>query len=182
MSRITLHQSLINRLVNCRLGKKGYRDFEKICEDVLTYLFVPPLMGPLTQSETRSKLRKRDFIFENREFNADENWGKINYMFKSHLILMDAKNYDSSEINQDTVHDVTKYLGGPRGNFALILSSKVPEHTAIEECHLIYKKNKHLILIITKDHLIEMIISKSRGEDPSDLIIDMIYSFFTECD
>ncbi len=33
---------LIKQLDNCPAGAKGWSDFEKICTDILTFLFVPP--------------------------------------------------------------------------------------------------------------------------------------------
>jgi hypothetical protein len=38
----------------------------------------------------------------------------------------------------------------------------------------------NLILFLTKDHLKEMLFIKERGEDPGDLIVDLVERFYLQ--
>ncbi len=44
----------------------------------------------------------------------------------------------------------------------------------------IYSEEHKVILFVTTDHLIEMLAIKERGEDPSDLIMDMVERFYMQ--
>lgn len=66
MSRIS---DLVNRLDSCPIGEKGWREFEDLCVEILEFLFVPPLVKPISQSRTYSGTNRRDAVFPNRNFD-----------------------------------------------------------------------------------------------------------------
>jgi Restriction endonuclease len=63
--------SLIQRLLSCPPGKEGWKDFEDICTQILTEVFVPPLKPPKPQARTLNGLERRDALFSLRDADTD---------------------------------------------------------------------------------------------------------------
>lgn len=174
-------QKLIDRLEKCPVGKVGWVEFENICIDILKFLFLPDLLEPKIQARSYSGIDRRDAIFPNRNFKGNGNWA---YLFKelgAKLIPFEFKNYDSSDINKNEVIQTSSYLREPMGKLAVLCCSKEPVESAYIKRNTIYKdENGKVILFLTKDHFKEMIFIKERGEDPSDLIMDLLERFYIE--
>ena len=66
------------------------------------------------------------------------------------------------------------------GRLAILICSKDPNKQAYIRRNTIYTNEKKVILFMTKEHLKEMLAMKERGEDPSDLIIDLIELFYIQ--
>src|SRR5207244_997908 len=52
--------------------------------------------------------------------------------------------------------------------------------TGVLQRNTIYSEERKVILFVTTDYLIEMLSIKERGEDPSDLIMDMVERFYMQ--
>ena len=66
------------------------------------------------------------------------------------------------------------------GKLAIIVCSKLPNEAAHIKRNTIFSGEGKVILFITKDELEEMIYIKERGEDPADLIIDLVEYFYLQ--
>jgi hypothetical protein len=66
------------------------------------------------------------------------------------------------------------------GRLAILVCSKDPNNQARIRRNTIYTNDKKVILFLNKDQLKEMLLMKERGEDPSDLIVDLIELFYTQ--
>lgn len=177
--------ALIQRLDACPLGSAGWAEFENVCTDILTYLFVPPLQNPHRQAKTLSQINRRDAIYPNRNNTPNgtansKNWHYLYQDLDAKLILVEYKNYDATDIGPDEVNCALNYLTNPMGRLAILVCSKDPNHQAHIRRNTIYTNDKKVILFVTKDHLKEMLAMKERGEDPSDLIIDLIDLFYIQ--
>ncbi len=178
---MTKISNLISNLKSCPLGVNGWKQFEDICIEILTFLFVPPLEVPRIQIRTRSGIDRKDAIFPNRNFNLENTWGKIYQELNARLILFEFKNYDKTEIEKEDVNQVRNYLTEPMGKIGILCCNKEPVESAYIKRNSIYSSSeKKVILFITKEHLIEMLYIKERDEDPADLIMDMIEIFYME--
>lgn len=171
---------LIRRLKSCPVGEKGWSDFEYICTEVLKYVFVPPLSMPKIQPRTYSGIDRRDAVFPNRNFENTCIWGQLFNELKARLILVEFKNYDKTEIGKNEVNQTRNYLTEPMGRLAIMVCSKLPNDAAHIKRNSIFSEEKKIILFITKKELEEMIYIKERGEDPSDLIMDLIECFYLQ--
>ncbi|MEJ0106591.1 MAG: hypothetical protein WDO19_30375 [Bacteroidota bacterium] len=65
----------IERLDNCPIGTPGWAQFEELCTEIFTFLFVPPLQAPQRQAKTLSGINRRDAIYPNR--NIAPWWRRI---------------------------------------------------------------------------------------------------------
>lgn len=176
-------KTLIDRLDACPDGNAGWREFENVCIEVLSFLFVPPLTGPRIQPRTLSGVQRRDAIFPNRNFDSSSNnWGKFYTELGARMILFEFKNYGRmTKIKRDEINQARSYMREAMGRLAIIICNKKPDISAYRERLIIFNgKGKEVILFITKDQLKEMLFIKERGEDPSDLIMDLLESFYTE--
>ena len=172
--------SFIERLDACPNGFKGWKAFEDICIEILTYLFVPPLTAPKIQSRSYSGIDRRDAVFPNRNLTVDTNWGHIYQELNARMILFEFKNFEKEEIGKEEVDQARNYLTKPMGKLAILCCSKLPNPAAHIRRNSVYTADGKVILFLTKDQLKEMLFIKERGEDPSDLILDLVEWFYLQ--
>lgn len=96
------------------------------------------------------------------------------------MIPFEFKNYDTTEIGKDEVNQTRNYLTTPMGKLAILCTNKKPNRAAHLKRNTIYSEDKKVILFLTPDELIEMIAIKERGEDPSNLILDLVELFYIQ--
>jgi hypothetical protein len=177
MSQIS---DLIDRLNGCGAGRAYWKEFEDICTDILEILFVPPLNKPIPQPRTYSGTNRRDAVLPNRNFDERNNWGMLLKELNARMVLCEFKNYDVSNVGHEEVIQTDNYLTEPMGKLAIMICSKEPDNSAHIQRNTIYSRYGKVILFLTKDHLKEMLYIKERGEDPSDLIVDLVERFYLQ--
>jgi hypothetical protein len=177
MSKI---DDLIDRLMSCSAGTAGWKDFEDVCLDILHCLFVPPLAEPKVQPRTYSGIDRRDAVFPNRNFEVHDSWGLLLRELNARMILFEFKNYDNTEIGKEEVDQIRNYLTEPMGHLAMMVCSKLPNDAAHIRRNSIFSAEGKVILFLTKDHLKEMLFIKERGEDPADLVVDLVEWFYLQ--
>lgn len=176
----TPEEALRTRLDAVPRGIEGWSQFEDVVSETLTYLFVPPLAPPMRQARSYSGIDRRDAIFPNRNHSMDNHWGRLLHELDARMVLVEFKNYDTSEIGKDEVNQTRNYLTRPMGRLALIASTKEPNHAAHLKRNSVYSEDGKVIVFLTVEHIKEMLYIKERGEDPADLIMDAIERFYIE--
>jgi hypothetical protein len=172
--------SLRHRLENCPAGMAGWREFENVCIDTLKYLFVPPLKEPIIQPRTYSGIDRRDAVFPNRNIEAVNNWGHLYKELNARMILFEFKNYDKESIGKEETNQTRNYLTKPMGRLGIICCNRIPNNSAHIKRNSIFSEEGKVILFLTPNNLKEMLFIKERGEDPSDLILDMVERFYLQ--
>lgn len=112
---------LESRLADIRPGIAGWPAYEKYCEDLLSFLFVPPLNPPIPQSRDERHVNRRDYVLPN--YAADGGfWQFMRTHYEAHLVVAEVKNLSRGP-GKDEILQVANYLN-PRGAglFALILA------------------------------------------------------------
>lgn len=66
------------------------------------------------------------------------------------------------------------------GDLLAVCSRRLPNTAAHIKRNTIFSQEGKVILFLTVGHLKEMLLIKKRGEDPSDLIMDMLESFYLQ--
>jgi hypothetical protein len=171
---------LRRRLKACEAGLAGWKAFEDTCIDVLKFLIVPPLSQPIIQPRSYSNIDRRDAVFPNRNNQGSNNWAHLYQELSARMVLFEFKNYDATEIGKDEVNQTRNYLTTPMGRLAILCANKKPNEAAHIKRNTIYSEERKVILFLTTADLIEMIAIKERGEDPSDLIIDLVERFYLQ--
>ncbi|WP_411739857.1 hypothetical protein [Peribacillus sp. S4] len=171
---------LVEKLNECPPGHSHWNDFEEICTEILTFLFVPPLRNPHTQAKTYSGIDRRDAVFPNWEDQGDSTWAKIRRELNAKLILFEFKNYDTSDVGKEEILQTKNYIREAMGKLGIICSTKLPNKAAHIKRNTIYSQDGTVILFITTEKLVEMLYIKERGENPADLIMDEIDKFYLQ--
>ena len=171
---------LIQRLNECPVGRTGWRQYEDICIDILKFLFIPPLHGPQIQARSLSGVDIRDAIFPNRNLDQQSIWGQLRHELGARLVLFEFKNYDSETIGSSEVDQIRNYLTNPMGKLGIMVSSKEPHENAKKRRNQVYTSEGKVILLLTSDHLREMIHMKERGDDPTLLIMEQVELFYMQ--
>jgi hypothetical protein len=177
--------TFIQRLDACPLGNAGWSQFEDLCTEILEFLFVPPLNAPTRQARTYSGVNRRDAILANRNLtaNADRsttNWHHLFVELNARMILFEFKNYEATDIGHEEVNQTRNYMTAPMGRLSIMVCSKDPVESAHRQRNTVFTQDQKVILFITKDHMKEMLAMKDRGEQPSDLIVDLVERFYIQ--
>lgn len=170
----------VARLNAIPAGQPGWVQFENVCIEILTYLFVPPLAQPRLQPRTYSGIDRRDAVYPNREDIGVSVWARIFRELDARLILFEFKNYDVSEIGKEEVNQTRNYLTPAMGRLGIVCSNKAPNHQAHLKRNTIFSEEKKVILFLTKDKIEEMLYIKERGDEPGYLIMDEIELFYLQ--
>jgi hypothetical protein len=175
---MTLESDLLKRVKDCPPGSSGWREFENACLALLEYLFVPPLNRPKVQVKTVSGLNRFDAIFPNRESSTSGGWKQLLHELKARLVLIEFKNYEKKRIGKKEVEQACNYLTRRMGNLAILCCNKAPCKSAYKSRNTIFNDKEKVVLFLTPDQLSEMCDIKGRGEDPADLIVDLLEYFY----
>ncbi len=158
-------ESLINRLDSCLAGKKDCQEYQKICVDILTYLFVPPMTQIHSQVPRSNGHDVRDAIIENSA--ATEFWKRVYNEFNAKHIVFEFKNF-KAPIRKKEVQQLRNYLKPKSlGRFGIIISRTLPSPSAITEQKEAYTQDDILILFIDDELLKKMIAMRLEGKDPA---------------
>jgi len=177
--------TFIQRLDACPVGNAGWSQFEDLCTEILEFLFAPALNAPTRQARTYSGVNRRDAILANRNItaNADpnaKNWHHLFVELNARMILFEFKNYDATDIGHEEVNQTRNYMTAPMGRLAIMVCSKEPVESAHRQRNTVFTQDQKVILFLTKDHMKEMLAMKDRGEQPSDLIVDLVERFYIQ--
>ncbi|MNU87708.1 hypothetical protein D3C71_774970 [compost metagenome] len=175
----------IQRLDACPLGTAGWSQFEDLCTEILSFLFVPPLNNPTRQGRTYSGVNRRDAIIPNRNITASDavhskNWYHLFLELEARMILFEFKNYDATDIGHEEVNQTRNYMTAAMGRLSIMICSKIPNDSAHRQRNTIFNQDNRVIIFITKEQLQEMLLIKDRNEDPSDLIMDLVERFYIQ--
>lgn len=177
---MTKAQNLRRRLSQCPAGIPGWKQFENICIDTLRFLFVPPLNKPIIQSRSYSGIDRFDAVFPNRNITPGNNWGHLFKELDARMILFEFKNYDKEEIGKDEANQMRNYMKKTMGRLGILCCNRLPNEAAHIKRNQIFSEESKVILFMTVEHLKEMTLIKERGEDPSDLIMDLVEEFYLQ--
>lgn len=169
-------KSYLDSLKACQPGKKDCYVYQSLVGDILEYLFTPPLAKPIPELSDKILANRRDFILPN--YAEKGFWAFMREKYAADYIVVDAKNC-TRKVKKNEVLQIANYLK-PHGAglFGIIICRKGGdsagcEHT-LREQWLIHKK---LILVLNDEDIEKMLIAKSDGNSPEDLIGRKIEQF-----
>ena len=167
----------IERLGACPKGKEHWVEFQDLCKEILSHLFVPPLVEPFEQSRTETGLHVRDLIFDIPYSVRNNFWAYIRDKFDSLALVVECKNY-SSPIEGNQIVISSKYLGKNKlGRFGIVFSRLEPAKSAIGEMKRLWREDDKLVLCMMDAHLIKMLKLKGQNKEPEIEIDNTIREF-----
>ena len=112
---------LAARLAGIRPGTAGWPAYEKYCEDLLSFLFVPPPNPPIPQSRDERHVNRRDYVLPNYATDFGF-WQFMRTHYEAHLVVAEVKNMSRGP-GKNEILQVANYLNQRgTGLFALILA------------------------------------------------------------
>ena len=166
---------LCQRLRQIGRGKKGWADYEKICGEILSYLFPNDLYGWHSQQRTDDGLNRFDLVCRVRP--TTEFWRFLIDHLDSRYALFEFKNY-AGKIRQGQILTTEKYLleRGLR-RVAIILTRAGADKAAVLMTQGAMREHGKLMLIVNDEKICEMLHMKERGDDPSDCLFELADKF-----
>lgn len=157
-------------------ARRRAAEYEKLCYDILKYLFDDELSLWHTQQTSNDDLYRFDLICKIKDGNVSGLWTTILQCFNSKYVIFEFKNYPE-QITQKEVYTTDKYLylKALRG-VAIIISCKGASPNANKAIRGTLRENGKLILSIDNSDLCEMIRIKMSEEPPA----DYLYSKFDD--
>lgn len=146
---------LIDKIVNLPRGNSTSREFEKIGEDIIKYIFEDYLYGWISQPDAANGMYRFDLIAKIKKQSGF--WGMLYNFFKSRYVIFEFKNYEK-EITQAQVYTTEKYLYNKAlRNIAFIITREGLNDNASRACAGSLREQGKLILVLNESDLIELL-------------------------
>lgn len=168
-------KSLIKTLNNIRCGKNEWSKYQRLCSDILEFLFSPPLELSSYEAFDYTRSNRRDIILENP---ADQGfWYNIKNTYYADYIIIDAKNH-CKPIGKKSVIEIGHYLKKHGcGLFGILLTRKGLSKPADMARRELWISDHKLIIILSDKDIINMIEYKMDNKSPEDIIYQLITKF-----
>jgi len=166
---------LCRRLRRLGRGKTTWALYEKLCIDILRYLFANDLEGWHAQKSIDGGLHRYDYVC--RVKTTTEFWRLLVENLNSRYIVFEFKNY-THKIKQGQILTTEKYLleKGLR-KVAIVLTRLGSDKNANSIMQGAMREHGKLILCLNDDAVCEMLHMKERGEDPTDFLFEKTDEF-----
>lgn len=179
---------LISRLQNIPSGEEGWKEYQSLGVEIFNYLFCPDLLGqPFTQHILNAdgiynyKTSKRpDAIYP---IVSNDNFinGYANNLFGHSclFVAVDFKNLSEKPTCND-VDQVAGYLSEQsRRRIGILCSRYAPSQSAFQSRYHWWTKDEKLILFVSDKDLVQMINHRYDNLNPSHILVQYIYRFFS---
>jgi hypothetical protein len=175
-STTVFEHDLLQRLHEIESGPLGWSAYEKYCEDLLNFLFVPPLNPAIPQSRDERHANRRDYLLPN--YALDGGWWEfMRSHYEAHYVVAEVKNL-AGRPGKREILQVANYLN-PHGTglFAMIMARKEMDETARWICREQWVQHNKMIIGLDDEDIRQMVETKAAGNDPAELIRQKIEDF-----
>jgi hypothetical protein len=168
--------ALLHRLRSIEPGQAGWSAYEKYCEDLLNFLFVPPLTPAIPQSRDDRRANRRDYILPNYAQDGGF-WQFMRAHYDAHYVIAEVKNLRGRPGKREILQ-VANYLN-PHGTglFAVVLARRELDETATWMCREQWVQHNKLIVGIHDEDVRQMVETKLAGNNPAELVRQKIEDF-----
>jgi hypothetical protein len=168
--------ALIERLDTISPGKADWPAYERYCEDLLNFLFTPPLNTAIPQSRDERHINRRDFVLPNYAMERGF-WQFMRSHYEAHYVVAEVKNLRKGPGKREILQ-VANYLN-PRGTglFAIVLAREELTSTGRWICREQWVQHSKLIVGLNDDDVRQMLWTRVAHGDPAELIRQRIEDF-----
>jgi len=166
---------LISQLEAVLPGKTQATEFEKVCTDIIKFIFEDQLRSWYLQQRSDDDLSRYDLVCGIQP--KEDFWITLVNSFRTRYILFEFKNYSDS-ITAMQVYTTERYLypAALRGVAIIISANGANEHARRSAAGALRESGKLILLLDTKD-LIEMINLTVDGNSASDYLAKKLEEF-----
>ncbi len=159
----SLEDELIEEIKSIDKGIEGSREFERVGENVIKFLFEDYIYDWKSQVSCDNKLHRIDLLGKVK--HQDGFWKMLYEIYKSRYIIFEFKNYNN-KITQEQVETTNKYLNkNALRTVAIIISREGTDKNAKKACKSVLRAQGQLILTLNEKDLIFMLESKRENHD-----------------
>jgi hypothetical protein len=166
------------RLAACPSGREHFNEYEEIGTELWQYIFADKLGTPKVQRTTTDRVQRRDSLFPNLRKSGF--FDRVFIRFDADFIIVDFKNY-GDEINSDVIEEVSHYANRALGNLVIAVTRKGGGSAANTGQVRVLKDRNIAVLAVSDEHMLEMIARKERGEEPEDVLADLLDELLIKC-
>ena len=155
-------KQLIEALSGVAAGRVHYPEYERVCCEILEYLFCPELGKPDPQSYTINRSQRRDVVMNNHEDQGF--WARIRERYVADYLVAEMKN-NSGSVANTSVWQLAAYMKEKGvGLFGLLIarngvSRGVANYAIIDQ----WIHSNKMVVPISNEDLVRMI--RLRDED-----------------
>lgn len=170
-----IEKNLIHKLENTKSGKKEWSIYQKLLNEILARLFCPPLSNPLYELSDEFQVNRRDFILPN--YCDTGFWSYMRTMYNADFIVIDAKNY-SKKVQKKDVLQICNYIKQHgAGLFGIIITRNGGDQGCFHTIREMWSLQRKLIIVLSDDDIKQMLLLKSTGNNPEDILKQKIEQF-----
>ena len=160
---------LIERLDELPAGHANWSEYEDLCEEILNFCFVPPLLEGEKRLATLGGLHRRDLLYP-IPHDVDGFWAYVKNAYSSLSLIVECKNY-SDPISPNEVVITSKYFGAKKlGTFGIIVSRKGPDTNCLKQQIQYWQEEGKMIVCLSDVDLKDMIVLKLKEKDPQTVL------------
>ena len=79
-------ESLLQELGAIPPGKAEWFRYQKLCRDIVAFLFCPPLGKPISERSNRTGTNRRDIILPNYTTDSADFWAQMRSLYEAHFL------------------------------------------------------------------------------------------------
>lgn len=167
-------ETLLAELSKCLAGKKDATKFEKMCFDMLKFIFFEDLTLWKEQPRSNNDLYRFDLLCRIKDDTKKTLWSMLERYFNSKYIIFEFKNY-TDKITQKEIYTTEKYLYEKAlRKVAVIVARNGFDTNSVWAARGCLRENGKLILLVTIDEVKKMIEMKKKQEDPTEVLLSKI--------
>lgn len=173
----TKSENLLMALQTTEEGTPGWVQYQKLCCNILEYLFCPPLGTPKYENPDAARRNRRDIIFGNPCENGF--WSTLRQHYSAHYVVVDAKNY-SNKIQKKPIIEMGHYLKRYGcGLFGIIVSRHGIAPSGLYAMREQWISSDKMIVVLSDEDVIDMLRLKGARGNPEEIISLKIDDFRT---
>lgn len=173
--RLSQADQLRSRLQEVACGRPEWFQYQKLCGDILEYLFSPPLEAPIRESSNVARVNRRDYVIPN--YATEGFWAFLRDHYRADYVVVDAKNY-CGDSTKSHVLQLANYLSHHgTGLFGVIVTRNGMDAAATYTCREQWVLHNKMIVLLNDDDLVQMLETKASGDDPGILVRQKIEDF-----
>jgi hypothetical protein len=157
-------------------GTDQWMSYENYCEELLNFLFVPPLKTAIPQSRDEQHINRRDFVLPNYVMDGTF-WQFMRSHYEAHYIVVEVKNLTGGPGKREILQAANYLNPHGTGLFSIILARHAMNDTAKWICREQWVQHNKLIIGLDDDDVRQMLVTKMADGDPAELIRQKIEDF-----
>ena len=166
-------KQLINALEQVLPGRANYPDYERVCCQILEYLFCPELGKPEPQSYTVNRSQRRDVVMDNHVEQGF--WARIRERYQADYLVAEMKN-NTGSVSNSSVWQLAAYMKEKGvGLFGLLIASNgvsrgVGNYAIIDQ----WVHSRKMVVPLSNEDLIRMIRLRDEEGDATAYLSGLI--------